>query len=153
MSSAIRLLPLLGLLVCVAAGGGAEAQKQGGILRQHIPDNPASLSIHEETTVTAERPAMPIFNNLVLFDQHVARNSIDAIVPDLAEKWTWSEDGTRLSFQLRQGVKWHDGKPFSSADVKCTWDLLRGWRQRSCGSTRDGHGTTTSPKSSHPVRT
>src|SRR5438874_5329503 len=37
-----------------------------------------------------------------------------------------SEDGTELTFPLRQGVKWHDGKPFTAADVKCTWDLLMG---------------------------
>jgi len=37
-----------------------------------------------------------------------------------------SEDGIELTFPLRQGVKWHDGKPFTAADVKCTWDLLLG---------------------------
>jgi peptide/nickel transport system substrate-binding protein len=31
-----------------------------------------------------------------------------------------------LTFPLRQGVKWHDGKPFTANDVKCTWDLLTG---------------------------
>ena len=40
--------------------------------------------------------------------------------------WAWSEDGKELTFPLRQGVKWHDGKPFTAADVKCTWDLLLG---------------------------
>ena len=40
--------------------------------------------------------------------------------------WSWSEDGKELTFPLRQGVKWHDGKPFTAADVKCTWDLLLG---------------------------
>jgi ABC-type transport system substrate-binding protein len=35
-------------------------------------------------------------------------------------------DGTQLTFPLRQGVKWHDGKPFTARDVKCTWDLLTG---------------------------
>ena len=40
--------------------------------------------------------------------------------------WAWSEDGTELTFPLRQGVKWHDGKPFTAADVKCTLDLLQG---------------------------
>jgi hypothetical protein len=39
---------------------------------------------------------------------------------------SWSEDGTELTFKLRQGVKWHDGKPFTAADVKCTYDLLLG---------------------------
>ena len=47
-------------------------------------------------------------------------------MPDLATSWSWSEDGTELTFKLRQGVKWHDGKPFTAADVKCTWDLLLG---------------------------
>src|SRR5690349_24627636 len=102
----------LSVLAWLALAGGALAQKQGGILRQHISDNPASLSIHEESTVTAQRPGMAIFNNLVLFDQHVARNSMASIVPDLADRWSWSEDGTKLTFQLHQGVKWHDGKPF-----------------------------------------
>ena len=45
-------------------------------------------------------------------------------MPDLATGWTWSEDGRRLTFALRKGVVWHDGKPFTAADVKCTWDLL-----------------------------
>ena len=39
-------------------------------------------------------------------------------------EWSWSEDGKELTFKLRQGVKWHDGKPFTAADVKCTYDLL-----------------------------
>src|SRR3989440_6723930 len=51
---------------------------------------------------------------------------MNSIVPDLATSWSWSEDGTELSFKLRQGVKWHDGSPFTAADVKCTFDLLLG---------------------------
>ena len=47
-------------------------------------------------------------------------------MPDLATEWSWNEDGTWLTFKLRQGVKWHDGKPFTAEDVKCTWDLC--WR-------------------------
>src|SRR5437763_15482511 len=104
----------------------AVAQKTGGILRQYIIDSPASMSIHEETTVVAERPMMGVMNNLVMLDQHVKRISLPSIVPDVATDWTSYEDGTRLSFHLRQGVTWHDGKPFTAADVKCTWDLVQG---------------------------
>src|SRR5208282_231059 len=64
--------------------------------------------------------------NLVMFDQHVRLNSLGSIVPDLATGWSWNEDDTELTFPLRQGVKWHDGKPFTAKDVKCTWDLLIG---------------------------
>ena len=49
-----------------------------------------------------------------------------SIVPDLATEWSWNEERTTLTFRLRQGVKWHDGKPFTAKDVKCTFDLLHG---------------------------
>jgi peptide/nickel transport system substrate-binding protein len=113
-------------MTIVAAGGTAEAQKAGGTLQMLDFASPASMSIHEESTITAGIPMMGVFNNLVLFDQHVAQNSLQSIVPDLTTEWRWSEDGTQLTFPLRQGVKWHDGKPFTAADVKCTWDRLRG---------------------------
>jgi peptide/nickel transport system substrate-binding protein len=54
----------------------------------------------------------------------VKQNSTQSIVPDLAISWSWNENGTELTLQLREGVKWHDGKPFSAEDVKCTWDTL-----------------------------
>src|SRR5215510_5590226 len=115
-----------GLLIAACAANGALAQKSGGILKISFFDNPASMSLHEEATGAALRPMMGVFNNLVMFDQHVAQNSPDSIIPDLATSWSWSEDGKELTFPLRQGVKWQDGKPFTAADVKCTWDLLLG---------------------------
>ena len=69
-----------------AFGMPAAAQKPGGILRVHMIDSPASMSIHEEVTVVAERPVMGVFNNLVIFDQHIAQNSLDTIRPELATK-------------------------------------------------------------------
>ena len=114
------------VLLALISDEGAEAQKPGGVLRVYHRDSPASMSIHEESTNSVSIPMMAVFNNLALYDQHKAQNSLDTVVPDLAESWSWSEDGTRLTFKLREGVKWHDGAPFTSADVKCTWDLLTG---------------------------
>ena len=54
------------------------------------------------------------------------QNRLDLIEPELAENWKWNDNFTRVSFRLRQGVKWHDGKPFTANDVKCTWDMLLG---------------------------
>src|ERR1700751_1498802 len=122
----LRLVAAAALLLTAMSGGGAEAQKPGGVLRIYHRDSPASMSIHEEGTNSVSIPMMAVFNNLVLYDQRAAQNSLDTIVPDLAESWSWSEDGSRLPFKLREGVKWHDGEPFTSADVKCTWDLLTG---------------------------
>ena len=115
-----------GLLIALCSADGAFAQKAGGTLKISFFDNPASMSLHEEATGAALRPMMGVFNNLVMYDQHVAQNSPDSIIPDLATGWSWSEDGKELTFPLRQGVKWHDGKPFTAKDVKCTWDLLLG---------------------------
>src|SRR5947207_3990285 len=100
------------------------AQKTGGILKVHHQHSPASMSIIEEATYSTVVPMMGVFNNLVMFKQDEPQNSLNTIVPDLAESWSWSEDGTELTFKLRHGVKFHDGKPFTAADVKCTWDLL-----------------------------
>ncbi|MBV8399648.1 MAG: hypothetical protein JOZ17_13035, partial [Acetobacteraceae bacterium] len=106
--------------------GPATAQQAGGILIFFHRDSPASMSIHEEATISTVAPMMGVFNNLVLFKQDERQNRPEFIQPELAESWSWDEGNTRLSFKLRQGVKWHDGKPFTAADVKCTWDMLIG---------------------------
>src|ERR1700676_1553905 len=116
----------IGLLLVLTVAGPAWAQKPGGILKIQHWDSPASMSIHEEATYSVVVPVMGVMSNLVLYRQDVAQNSLQSIVPDLATGWSSSEDGTELTFELRPGVKWHDGKPFTAADVKCTWDLLQG---------------------------
>jgi len=121
-----HILATAAVAALVIAGGPALAQKSGGILKIQHWDSPASMSIHEEATYSTVVPMMGVFNNLVIYDQHVAQNSLKTIKPELAESWDWSEDGKELTFHLRHGVKWHDGKPFTAADVKCTWDLLTG---------------------------
>src|SRR5712691_706915 len=112
------------LLAIALTGGSASAQKAGGVLRLYSPGSPANMSIIEAPTIQTQMPMMGVFNNLVMFDQHKAQVSLQTIVPDLATEWSWNEDGTALTFKLRPGVKWHDGKTFTAKDVKCTWDLL-----------------------------
>src|SRR5215831_14253844 len=117
----------LAACLCIAMQSGqALAQKAGGILRVYNRDSPPSMSILEESALSTVLPMMGVFNNLVVYDQHIAQNSEKSIVPELAAAWSWSEDGTRLIFRLRDGVRWHDGRPFTARDVKCTWDLLSG---------------------------
>ena len=115
--------------ICIAAGfigwaGTGWAQKSGGTLRIQHMDTPPSASIHEESTVSVAVPFMSIYNNLVIFDQNVPKNSLASIVPDLATGWETKDGGRKLVFKTRDGVKWHDGKPFSAADVACTFDLI-----------------------------
>ncbi len=113
-------------ILLLACATSASAQKQGGTLRVTHRDNPPSASIIEEATISTDMPFMAVFNNLVVFDPDSPVNRLDKVVPDLATSWALSDDDRTITFQLRDGVKWHDGKPFTSADVKCTWDMLTG---------------------------
>src|SRR5919205_327136 len=119
---ALLVIAALLLTPCLSTTG--LGQKPGGVLRVYHIDSPASMSIHEESTISAVIPMMGVFNNLVLYDQHIAQSSSETIRHELATDWSWNEAKTTLNFKLRQGVKWHDGKPFTAADVKCTWDML-----------------------------
>ena len=123
------LAVIVPLLAISAATNAAFAEKSGGILKAYHRGTPPSGSIHEEATNSTLTPYMGVFNNLIMYKQDQAQNSLDTIVPDLATEWSWSDDGTKLTFKLRQGVSWHDGKPFTANDVKCTWDMLQGKRK------------------------
>ena len=104
--------------------GAALAQTPGGILRMYTPDSPGGMSVHEEATVFAQGPMAGVFNNLIMFDQQAKQSRLETIVPELATSWTWNEGATALTFALRQGVKFHDGTPFTARDVVCTFDLV-----------------------------
>src|ERR1019366_7860688 len=96
---------VLTVLLCALP---AVAQKHGGILTIPHIDTPPSPSIQEDATASVGIPFMPMFNNLVIFDQHIPQNRIETIRPELASEWQWSQDGTALTFTVRKGVKWHD---------------------------------------------
>src|SRR5215468_5881972 len=126
MKKWVRIALAVAGLLAALPNDGALAQKPGGTLRIYHRDSPGNMSILENGTISVSMPMMAVMNNLVVFDPKQKQNRLDNIVPDLAESWTWSEDGKDLTFKLRSGVKWHDGKPFTAKDVKCTWDLLLG---------------------------
>jgi peptide/nickel transport system substrate-binding protein len=125
----LRRLAIASLALAAAfliSAAPASAQKRGGTLRVYQLDNPPSASLHEESTITSITPFSAVYNNLVMFDPFKPHESLDTIVPDLAESWQWDATHTKLTFKLRQGVKWHDGKPFTAKDVQCTWRMLLG---------------------------
>jgi peptide/nickel transport system substrate-binding protein len=86
LSRALRLCATTTLQAAIfAAFAVADEPKHGGILRIYHRDSPASASLHEEATFSANVPFMGIFNNLVLYE--VPQNSLDSIVPELATRW------------------------------------------------------------------
>lgn len=72
-------------------------------------------------TATAVTPGTAFFYEpLVRLD----RTSAGVVLPYLAEEWEFSEDGTELTFTLREDVTWSDGEPFTAQDVAFTWQLV-----------------------------
>ncbi len=59
-----------------------------------------------------------VYNGLVKYDKDIK------LVGDLAETWDISKDGLTITFFLRKNIKWHDGAPFTSADVLFTYQKL-----------------------------
>ena len=119
---------VIGLTVVTGAAGAAWGQtpRYGGTINVMLrEDLPQGFATHETSTYSTSFPAMPCFSNLVIFDQMKKAESTETIVGELAEKWSWQDNYRNLVFFLRKDVKWHDGKPFTSKDVKYTFDMLR----------------------------
>lgn len=109
----------------VGVTSAAPVPKAGGILNATLIEAPPSFSIHEEVTISTVWPMMSCYNNLMLFDPLKRQENLETIIPELAEKWTLQDGGKSLVFFLRKDVKWHDGQPFTSKDVKHTFDTIR----------------------------
>jgi peptide/nickel transport system substrate-binding protein len=122
----LRSLLVVLVLVCLVLPATAQAPKSGGVLTTSPLSATPSLSPHEESTIATVQQASPCFNNLVYYDPTKKVETVDTVIPELAEKWSWQDNYRNLVFFLRKDVKWHDGKPFTSADVKYTFDAVRG---------------------------
>ena len=123
-----RLLAIGALAACLLGWAApAIAQKPGGVLRVTHRDNPPSASIHEEATISTVMPFMACLQqSRGVRSRQPSRTGATGSSRISPPSGRWSDDGSTLTFKLRDGVKWHDGKPFTSADVKCTWDMLIG---------------------------
>ncbi len=119
--------PALTLILVVLACGGATsgttapsgaAPRYGGTLVVGSSSDPGPLNPGITTSVPTHVVTGPMFNGLVGLDQSLKPT------PDLAMSWQTSADGKSVTFHLAAGVRWHDGQPFSSADVKFTFDQV-----------------------------
>src|SRR5262249_55426991 len=120
---AVLCMVVAGLVTLPAVG---QTPKTGGVLTvMQREDLPQGFAVHETSTISSVWPAMPCLNNLVIFDPLKKIESAETVIGELAEKWSWQDNYRNLVFFLRKGVKWHDGQPFTSKDVKYTFDMLR----------------------------
>ncbi|HET9923057.1 MAG TPA: ABC transporter substrate-binding protein [Methylomirabilota bacterium] len=112
-------------LFALPASGQTPLPKHGGILNSVLTEDPPGLVVHESATISNVWPMSPCYSNLVIFDPFKPLDSAETVIPELAEKWSWQDNYRNLVFFLRRNVKWHDGRSFTAADVKYTFDAVR----------------------------
>src|ERR1041384_7342925 len=102
LTTVVVALALVGLATAAVLAQGIKTRdpapaphpngKRGGmLLAMHREDLAQGFSIHETATVSTPWPVMPCFNNLVQFDPFKPVETLDTIVPDLAERWSWQD--------------------------------------------------------------
>ncbi|MFH1486449.1 MAG: ABC transporter substrate-binding protein [Chloroflexota bacterium] len=91
-----------------------EPGKAGGILRIIKHAATKSLDPHQEISINDLSSCQNLYNQLIQYNPF----NPNEIISDLAKTWEISSDGKTITFHLREGVAWHDGKPFTSADAQ-----------------------------------
>jgi len=122
-----RLLSVAAVAFMTLVGTAASARAQdkpryGGELQFVVPSEPPSYDAHREETFGVTHPMSPHYNTLLRVDPFDKTGTKP--VADLAESWTIAKDGMVYTFKLRQGVKFHDGTPLTSRDVKASYDKI-----------------------------
>lgn len=107
-----KLALVLAVFAAAFADRPALAQTTGGTLVIITHPEPTILTNALTSAATPTEVATKVFDGLLEYDMKLQP------VPSLAESWTISDGGKTITFKLRQGVTWHDGKPFTSADVQ-----------------------------------
>src|SRR5262249_5697884 len=125
MRSRCAVLAVIVTLAAAVWPAVGQTPKRGGILNATLWEHPPGLRVPRPPTSPGGWPVAPCYSNLVTFDPLKPIEGVETVIAELAERWSWQDSYRNLVFFLRKNVKWHDGKPFSSADVKYTFDVAR----------------------------
>lgn len=119
----LAIVFLLGKIITVAEAQDVSPIQpvRGGTLVVALDPEPSSLTATFNNQYANRTISANIFDGLLRYDDHFQPQ------PDLAESWSVSPDGKSITFKLRPGVKWHDGQPFTSTDVR--YSALEVWKK------------------------
>jgi peptide/nickel transport system substrate-binding protein len=129
---------ILGFTVALVLAGPAlvappaAAQKAGGTLVQITQPEPPNLAPYISTSAPIGQVTAKVYDGLLEYGFDLKPK------PSLAESWGLTPDGKTVTFTLRKGIKFHDGKPFTSADVQFTiMEVLKKYHPRGINTFRD----------------
>jgi len=120
--SLVALTLLLGSFAATGRGAAtaADTPRRGGVLLAVIGADPPSLDPHQESTFANIELVAPLYSTLLQLDPY----DYPKIIGDLATEWKISSDGLTYTFKIHPGVKFHDGSPLTSADVKASYNKI-----------------------------
>ena len=126
MRLSIRSALITAAAVCAVstsafAGSHASCPVQGGTLKYGVKAEPPSYDMHATNSYAVMHFVAQHYSTLLTFDW----KNFPKLEGDLAESWSMSDDGLSYTFKLHKGVKFHDGTPFTSEDVKASYERLR----------------------------
>jgi len=117
----LRILPLLAAAMAgLTAAAAAQVPKRGGTLNFAVVAETSGYDCHASQTFALLHPVTPEYSLLVKWDA----TENPRVVGDLARSWTTSPDGLTYTFKLHEGVKFHDGSPLTSQDIKATFERI-----------------------------
>lgn len=112
----------LGLVVAGTAGPApAQTPKPGGTLSFAVVAEPPTIDCHAVTTFAFAHPGRPHYSTLLKFS---GDHTNLKLAGDLAESWEQSADGLTYTFKLHKNVKFHDGAPMTSEDVRASYERI-----------------------------
>jgi peptide/nickel transport system substrate-binding protein len=111
MITALILAVSLLLPLTVSPAAAQEAPRMGGVLKAAMIGEPPSLDLHWTTAVITQQITWHVYEGLYTYDRNFAP------IPMLAEGHTTSDGGRRYTITLRKGVRFHNGKEMTAADV------------------------------------
>lgn len=110
-------LPLLALMSAFAGACANDGSSRNGrTLVAALDSDPGHLNPAITTNGGVHTASSLLYNGLLRMDDSLTPR------PELAERWEVEDAGARYRFHLRRDVRWHDGRPFTAADVKFTFD-------------------------------
>ncbi len=117
MNKWTRLICLVSICLCLTPSGvlSAETPVKGGVLVWGRPSEAVNLDPGQNSDMGSNQCSAQIFDTLVAFAYEELK-----LEPGLATSWKVSDDGLTWRFNLRQGVKFHNGESFTALDVKNT---------------------------------
>src|SRR5499433_3599389 len=116
----LTLLATVALASTASAASAADTPRRGGVLLAVIGADPPSLDPHQESTFANIELVAPLYSTLLQIDPY----HYPKIIGDVATDWKIAPDGLTYTFKLRQGIRFHDGSPLTSADVKASYDKI-----------------------------